>query len=83
MCLRQFFLVAYFNDVNQDFLKEGITIGISWLIINLGLDLLILIPISRMSIGDYFIQIGLRYIVIPIMAIMVGYVLEQQELRKP
>lgn len=76
------FVIAYFAEVSQDFIKEGIILGIAWLIINLGLDLLILLPMSGMGIGDYFIQIGLRYLVIPVMGIMVGYALAQRELKK-
>lgn len=70
-----FLLVSYFKRIDSGFLKEGIVVGIVWLAINLGLDLLILLPMSGMSIADYFTQIGLRYIVIPVMAIMVGKIL--------
>lgn len=46
----------------------GWFVGILWLGINVGLDLLILVPFSKMSLPDCFSEIGLRYLVIPIMS---------------
>ena len=37
----------------------------------IGAFLLVLVPMSGMSVADYFTQIGLRYLVMPIMSIMV------------
>ena len=67
-------LVLYFKKIKKDYLKEGIIIGIDWLIINIVLDLIILIPMSGMTTGTYFAQIGLRYLIIPIMSISMGYI---------
>ena len=69
-------LVSYFKKIGTGYLMEGILVGFTWLIINIVMDLLILIPMSGMGIPDYFTQIGLRYIVIPVMCIMVGLVLK-------
>lgn len=65
-------LVSYFKKISTAYLKEGIIVGVAWFGINILLDLLILIPMSGMSITDYFIQIGIRYLVIPAMSITVG-----------
>ena len=65
-------LVLYFRKINGDYLKEGIIVGLTWLVLNVLLDLLVLIPMSGMSIADYFTQIGIRYLVIPVMSITVG-----------
>ena len=73
------FIIVYFNEVSTDFVKESIILGVSWLVINLILDLLILIPMSKMTLGDYFVQIGIRYLVIPVMCIMVGLVLKNKQ----
>jgi uncharacterized membrane protein YpjA len=73
------FIIVYFNEVSSDFVKESIILGVSWLVINLILDLLILIPMSKMTLGDYFVQIGIRYLVIPVMCIMVGLVLKNKQ----
>lgn len=72
-------LVTYFKKINAKYLKEGIIVGLTWLGINILMDLLILIPISGMSIADYFTQIGIRYLVIPAMSIAVGAALENKK----
>ena len=72
-------LVLYFRKINGDYLKEGIIVGLTWLGINVLLDLLVLIPMSGMSIADYFAQIGIRYLVIPVMSITVGAALENKK----
>jgi len=65
-------LISYFKKINTGYLREGIIVGLTWFGINILLDLLVLIPISGMSVADYFTQIGLRYLVMPAMSIMVG-----------
>ena len=67
-----FLLISYFKRINTRYLKEGIIVGLTWFGINILLDLLVLIPMSGMSLTDYFAQIGLRYLVMPVMSIMVG-----------
>jgi uncharacterized membrane protein YpjA len=67
-----FLLISYFKKIDTSYLKEGIIVGLTWFGINILLDLLVLIPMSGMSVADYFTQIGLRYLVIPVMSIMVG-----------
>jgi len=74
-----FLLVSYFKKINADYLKEGVIIGIIWLAVNIILDLLVLIPMSGMPIATYFIQIGLRYLVIPAMTIAVGAALANKK----
>jgi len=73
-----FLLISYFKRINIGYLKEGIYVGITWFVINILLDLLVLIPMSGMAISDYFLQIGLRYLVMPVMSIMVGIALENK-----
>ena len=67
-----FLLISYFKKINTGYLREGIIVGLTWFCINILLDLLVLIPMSGMSVADYFTQIGLRYLVMPVMSIMVG-----------
>ncbi|MFC1769402.1 hypothetical protein ACFLZX_06600 [Nanoarchaeota archaeon] len=66
-------LVLYFKKIKKDHVTEGIVVGIFWFVINIVLDVLILLPISGMSFGVYFQQIGLRYLVLPIIAIAMGF----------
>ncbi len=72
-------LIYYFKKINADYFKEGIFVGFAWFGINILLDLLILIPMSGMSITDYFTQIGIRYLAIPAMSIAVGTALENKK----
>ena len=72
-------LVSYFKNINADYLKEGVIIGLTWFAISILLDLLVLIPMSGMSIVDYFAQIGIRYLAIPAMCIAVGAALENKK----
>lgn len=72
-------LVWYFKKVNINFLKTSIVVGIVWFFINIVLDLLVLLPMSGMTVGSYFAEIGIRYLSLPIMAITVGYLLEKKK----
>jgi hypothetical protein len=72
-------LISYFRNINVDYLKEGIIVGLMWFGISIVLDLLILIPMSGMSIMDYFMRIGLSYLAIPAMSIAVGTALENKK----
>ncbi len=71
-------LVMYFGKVKENYLNEGILAGLVLLAMNILLDLLILVPMSKMQIGDYFLQIGLMYLVILIMSVSMGYVMEKK-----
>jgi hypothetical protein len=74
-----FLLVSYFKAINANHLREGVIVGLAWFSINIALDLLVLVPMSGMSVSDYFAQIGLRYLVIPAMSITVGAALENKK----
>ncbi len=74
-----FLLVSYFKRIRANYLMEGIIVGLTWFIINILLDIFVLIPMSEMSLPSYFAEIGLRYLVIPVMSIMVGATLENKK----
>lgn len=61
-------LVSVFRH-RPTFRHAGFLIGLLWLVKNVGLDLGFLIPLTKMSLTEYFGDIALRYLVIPIMAI--------------
>lgn len=73
-----FLLFRYFKFVGKDFIKQGVLVGISWFLINIVLDTLILLPMMGESFSNYFISIGLRYTVIPAISITMGYLLNRQ-----
>lgn len=74
-----FLMVSYFKKIKSSFIKEGIIVGVVWFTMNILLDLLILIPMSGMSISDYFTQIGLRYLAIPAISIAIGTALANKK----
>jgi hypothetical protein len=65
----------YLKDLGSDFGKEGLLIGISWYIINIALDLFMFMPASpmQMSFVDYMMDIGLTYVIIPVITMGMGF----------
>ncbi len=75
--------VHYFKGVKDRHLEEGIVIGVTWLIINLGLDsVMVYSGFFPMSFMQYFTEIGLRYLSIPIFTIGMGYIVDHQKKKK-
>lgn len=72
-------LYLYYKKIGGHFLREGIVLGLSWYIINILLDILILLPMSGMSIGLYFTQIGFSYLVMAVMCFSAGACLSLTE----
>ncbi len=62
----------YFKKVDKDFIKEGIVIGLLWLVISIVLDLILFMEgPMKMSFVDYIKDIGLTYLIIP--TILIGF----------
>lgn len=73
--------VRYFRDVETNYVNEGIVLGVIWLVINLALDLsMVFGGFFQMGVMDYFTDIGLRYLAMPIYTIGMGYALMQQHI---
>lgn len=70
-------IILFFRKITEDYFKAGLVIGFTWLIINWGLDYLILLPLSGMEITAYLNQIGVRYLSILIMTGMAGWVCDE------
>ena len=71
--------VKYYNNVKSNFVQEGIILGIIWFIISIGLDLVMVFSnFFQMTLLEYFTDIGLRYLCIPIFTIGLGYALNQK-----
>lgn len=70
--------VKLFNSLNFDYQKYGLISGFSWFFICIGLDLLLLmVGFFNVSIQNYFIQIGARYLPVLFYNIGIGYLLER------
>jgi hypothetical protein len=65
----------YFRKLETSFVKEGVTLGIVWLLINLIIDLALFMQgPMKMAFADYISDIGLTYLLIPAITIGFGYV---------
>lgn len=74
-----FLLISYFKNIGADYFREGVVLGSAWFAINILMDMAVLIPMSGMSVSDYFAQIGLRYLMIPVMCTTVGAALKNKK----
>lgn len=71
--------VRYFRDVETAYVNEGIILGVIWLVVNLALDLsMVSGGFFQMTVGQYFRDIGMRYLAMPIYTIGIGYALMQE-----
>jgi len=72
--------VKYYKSIKNDFVQEGIILGISWFIISIALDLVMVFSnFFQVTVLEYFTDIGLRYLCIPIFTIGLGYALNQKK----
>lgn len=74
------FSVLYLRKVESDFLREGLMIGVMWFVISLVIDLILFIPESpmQMPLGEYMMDIGITYLLIPMICAGFGYLLENK-----
>lgn len=75
-------IIRYFKNISGNFAKEAWIAGAVWLVMNLALDLIILVPFANMPYAEYFSSIGLRYLQIPIICLMAGMLLERKAVLK-
>ncbi len=71
------FAVLFFKRVTADFVRAGVTIGIVWFAISIVIDLplFLLGGPMQMSFPNYMMDIGLTYLIYPIVTIGFGYLL--------
>jgi hypothetical protein len=70
----------YMKNLDANFIKEGIIIGLAWFIINIAIDLVMFLPKSpmHMNFTDYIMDIGLTYLIIPVITIGFGYLAQNK-----
>ena len=68
-----FFAQLYFTRVEKDFVKEGVMLGLVWLAINILIDLpMVFNGPLQMTLPEYFADIGLTYLIIPVITLSTG-----------
>ncbi len=74
------FSILYLRKATGNLLREAAIIGVAWFIINLVIDLLLFLPPSpmQMSFADYMMDIGLTYLIYPIVSIGFGFLLDRK-----
>ena len=67
------FSYLYLKGITENFIKESVLVGISWLVISIVLDIiLILLGISQLTLTNYTIYVAPLYIIIPAISIGLG-----------
>jgi hypothetical protein len=71
----------YFKDVGVHCVKEGMIIGLIWLIISIVLDIiLILLDVTKLTLVQYSVYVAPLYVIIP--AITIGFGLYKDQMRE-
>ena len=66
------FATLYFRSIDRITRCEGVRLGALWFLISLSIDLAMFMPTAspmHMSFGSYMLDIGLMYLVLPMMTI--------------
>ena len=71
-------LIRFFHIIEENYIKEGLIAGLIIMLINLVLDVVILIPMSKMPFLLYYKQIGMRYLIVPIIATTMGMAIQDK-----
>jgi len=67
---------SYFRRVHSLYAREGILLGLLWMAMSIVFDLpLMLSPPMNWTLAQYFADIGLTYLIIPIVTIAMGVAL--------
>jgi hypothetical protein len=70
-------VLAYFylKNLEGDYVKEGVIIGVLWFIISIAIDLILFLSPSamQMSFSNYLMDIGITYLMIPFITIGMGF----------
>jgi hypothetical protein len=71
------FSILYFKKVDARFLQEGILLGAIWFFMDVVIDVLMFSSgPMKMGMLDYFKDIGLTYVIIPIVTVASGFLVQ-------
>ncbi len=78
-----FFAILYLLNLKGNYKNEGFLIGAAWFLISIALDIpLFMEGPMKMSPGDYMADIGLTYLIIPVVTSGLGFLAEAISSRK-
>ena len=73
------FAYLYFKNVDKCFFKEGLLVGMIWFVMCIAIDLpMFMQGPMKMTFTNYIMDIGLTYLMIPIIIIGFAYLLEKR-----
>ncbi len=74
-----FFARLYFSHVGARFRREGVLLGLVWMGVNVAIDIPLMLAPSpmQMTLGEYLADIGLTYVMIPVITAGMGLVRAQ------
>ncbi len=74
------FSLLYFRPLKANYIREGWTLGMAFLAVSIGIDLLLFMwgPMKT-TFANYMIDIGLTYLIYPIITVGFGYLLENKQ----
>ena len=75
-------LVKYFDCVKKDYVLEGLKAGTVWAVMSWALDYIVLVPMMNVDTPAYFMSIGLRYLMAPIIGAGMGMAIENSKANK-
>lgn len=73
----------YFLSIERDYLREAIVTAITWIVVNWLLDVVALLPFTKQSLPQYFMEIGIEYLGMLGPVIAIGYLLEKKAAGRP
>lgn len=73
----------YFQEVERDYLREGLLLASVWIVLNWPLDFAVLLPFTVQTLTRYFAEIGLRYLAIAAPVVAVENALKREIAVKP
>lgn len=78
------FTYLYFRNIDKNIKAEGAKLGIIFLLISLMIDLIMFMPDSpmHMSLLNYIADIGLTYLMIPVIAVGIAYSIDREKNKK-
>ena len=73
------FAFLYFKKTGDAYLVKGISIGVVWFVINLGFDLILFMEgPMKMPFWEYMKDIGVTYLLIPVITVGMGFLLKEK-----
>lgn len=75
------FAYIYFKDLDSHFIRDGIILGMIWIIISIVLDIiLVLLGITKLTLSQYLFYVAPIYIIIP--AVTIGFGLYKDQIKE-